>query len=171
MIKHLFTLTAFILSIIHHTYGQDTAQLKRLPYKLTMAVDKKTVYEEDLKEGPFILPNNSIQLYPGETVFIQVEQADGIIKSIKAVKEITDSLNTISIRFTQLSTGKLHQQMMLKITNPLPYTLSYQASIFLLNKKKWVSTNVLPVPARLSGFETWPDIITSIGLGNFSFNK
>jgi hypothetical protein len=98
-----------------HLHGQDTTLLKRAPYKLTLAVDKKTFYEEDLKEAPYVLPNNTVQLYPGETVFIQVEQTDGIIKTIKAVKEITDSANTLTLGFTQITNGKVHQQMMLKV--------------------------------------------------------
>jgi hypothetical protein len=169
--KLLFTLSIFLLNGARYGYGQDSSLLKRAPYKLTVAVDKKTVYEEELKESPFVLPDNTIQLYPGETIFIQVEQIDGAIKTIKAVREITDSANTLTISFNQIAAKKVHQQMMLKITNPLSYQLSYKATIFLLQNKKWVSTDVYPVPAGLSGFETWPEIITSIGLGKFVLSK
>jgi hypothetical protein len=167
----IFALSIFLLNCSHNGYGQDTTGLKRMPYKLTVAVDKKNFYEEELKEASFVLPNNTIQLYPGETVFIQVESTDGAIKTIKAVKEITDSANTLTISFNQIAAKNVHQQMMLKITNPLPYQLSYKATIFPLQNKKWVPTDVYPVPARLSGFETWPQIITSIGLDNFVFSK
>jgi hypothetical protein len=141
------------------------------PARAPLAVDKKTFYQEDLKEAPFVLPNKAIQLYPGETVFIQVEQIDGAIKTIKAVKEITDSANTLTISFNQITNGKEHQQMMLKVTNPLPYQLSYKAIIFLMQNKKWVPTEVYPVRAGLSGFESWPEIITSISIGKFVLSK
>lgn len=38
-----------------YSHGQDTSLLKRSPYKLKIAVDKKTSYEEDLKEAPYVL--------------------------------------------------------------------------------------------------------------------
>ncbi len=117
------------------------------------------------------MPNNTLQLYPGESVFIEIEQADGVIKSIKAVKEIRDESKTVTIAFTQVANKNVHQQMMLKVVNPFKYALSYKAAIYLMKQKKWVKTDVYPVIAGLSGFETWPDIITSIGLNNWTFQK
>jgi hypothetical protein len=171
MIKRILILSLLFSTCTLFLYAQDTAQLKRTAYKLTVAVDKKTFYEEALKETPFILPDNTIQLYAGETVFIEVEQEDGIIKSLKAVKEIKDASKNLTISFTQTAKKKVHELMMLKVTNPFNYKLSYKASIFLLHQKKWINTDVFPVEPGLSGFETWPDIITSIGLGNWSFQK
>jgi hypothetical protein len=55
---------------------------------------------------------------------------------------------------------------MLKVVNPFPYDLIYTAQILTL-RKKWSTTDVLPVRAGLSGFETWPNIIISIALGNW----
>lgn len=152
-------------------YGQDTAQLKRNPYKLTVTIDKKSTYEEDIQATPYVLPNNTVQLYPGETVYIEIEQEDGVIKHIKAVKEILDSSKTLVLNFTQTVEKKAHQGMMLKVVNPFKYQLVYRASMFLLKLKRWVNTDVYPVEPGLTGFETWPDIITSIGLGEWSFKK
>ena len=171
MKKFLLAISAFLFLSLPYLHGQDTALLKRTPYKLTVAVDKKTVYEEDLKAAPYVLPDNTIQIYPGETVFIQVDQTDGLIKAIKAVKEISDSANTLTLAFTQITNGKVHQQMMLKVVNPLPFKLSYRATIFSLQQKQWTITDVLPVSAGLSGFESWPQIITSIGIGKFKLEK
>jgi hypothetical protein len=57
----------------------------------------------------------------------------------------------------------------LKIQNPFPKDLGYKAKMFLLKQNKWVNTNVYPVTAGLSAFETWPDIIISLALGNWEF--
>jgi hypothetical protein len=100
-------------------------------------------------------------------VYIEVDQENGEIKKMTAVKAIKDSSKTLTLSFSQSAKNKVHELMMLKVTNPFPYKLIYEASIFLLAQKKWVSSDVNPVEARLSGFETWPDIITSIGLGNW----
>ena len=64
--------TALTLTTTLFAFGQDSTQLKRTPYKLKVAVDKKTVYEEDIKATPYVLPNKAVQLYPGESIFIEI---------------------------------------------------------------------------------------------------
>ncbi len=58
--------------------------------------------------------------------------------------------------------------MMLKVTNPLPYKLIYKTSIFLFEQKKWTNTDVIAVETGISGMEMWPNIITSIALGDWA---
>src|SRR5882757_4575691 len=129
-IKILLSLT--FLAFVFCSYGQDTTQLKRTPYKLTVAVDKKIVYEEDLNATAYVLPDKTVQLYPGETVYVEVEQGNGVIKSMKAVKEISDPTKTLTLSFTQTAEGGVHQMMMLKVINPFKQQLVYHASIFLM---------------------------------------
>lgn len=168
--KYLFfvTLAFFFASLAH---AQEATQLKRTPYRLAVAVDKKTVYEEDLKEGPFVYPDNTVQLYPGETVFIEVELEGDAIKTMTAVQENINPSKTLVLTFTQTAKKKVHESMMLKVENPFKQTLVYQANIFILNHDKWVKTDVFPVRGGLSGYETWQDIITSIGLGKWTFKS
>lgn len=167
--KKNFIFSIALLAFSFCLYGQDSTQLKRTPYKLIAAVDKKSFYEEDLKETAFVLPDKTVQLYPGETIYIEVEQENGVIKNMTAVKEIKNPAITLTISFTQTATKKVHEMMMLKINNPFSSSLIYKASIFLFKQKRWVNTNVYPVMAGLSAYETWPDIITSIGLSNWAF--
>lgn len=169
--KKNFIFLIVLVSFSFCLYGQDSTQLKRTPYKLIVAVDKKSFYEEDLKEAVYVLPENTIQLYPGETLYIEVEQENGIIKNMNAVKEIKNPSIIITLSFTQTAAKKVHELMMLKINNPFSTSLIYKASIFLFKQKRWVNTNVYPVMAGLSAYETWPDIITSIGLSNWAFEK
>jgi len=152
-------------------YGQDTSVLKREPYKLSLAVDKDTFYEEEIQAVPYIFPNNSVQVYPGETIFIEVEQENGAIKKMTAVKENKDPQKTLVISFAQTTKNKAHESMMLKIKNPFSQTLKYKASIFLFKQKKWTPTDVYPIEPGLFGIEIWPDLITSIGVGDWSFQS
>ncbi|HEX9513930.1 MAG TPA: hypothetical protein VF939_25740 [Puia sp.] len=55
MTKSFFPLFFLIMAASLYSHGQDTSLLKRSPYKLKIAVDKKTSYEEDLKEAPYVL--------------------------------------------------------------------------------------------------------------------
>jgi len=166
-----FTTCFAFLIIVLCAQGQDSAQLKRKPYKLTVAVDKSTFYEEEIKSTPYVMPDNTVQLYPNETVYIEVEEDNGNIKSMKAVKDISNPTKTLTISFIQTTNKKVHEQMMLKVINPFKQKLVYKATIYLMKQNKWVVTNVYPVEAELSGFETWPDIITSIGLGQWTFQS
>ena len=163
--------TALFLATTFLTFGQDSTPLKRTPYKLTVAVDKKKVYEEDIKATPYVLPNKALQLYPGETVFIEIEQENGVIKSVTAVEKNVNPEKTLTISFTQSTKKKSHELTMLKIENPFSQDLIYTSKIFLLHQHRWVDTNVYPVFAKLTAFETWPDIITSIALGNWKLKS
>ena len=160
-----------LLTIAAGCFAQDTILLKRVPYKLTVPVDKNSSYEEQIKATAYVLPDKSVQLYPGETVYIEVEQENGIIKSVRAVKENKNPSITVIISFTQMVNNKVNKLSMLKITNPFQNQLVYKARIFLLQQKRWIDTNVYPVGAELSGYETWPNIITSIWLGNWTFQS
>lgn len=147
------------------------AQPKRLPYKLSVIVDESTVYEEEIKVTPYVLPNNTIQLYPGENIYVEVESAKGVITSMNAVKENKNPSKTLVISFTQTISNRNHESMLLKVTNPFKEKLYYSAVIFLMQQKKWVNTEVYPVEGEISSFESWPDIITSITLSKWSFKS
>jgi hypothetical protein len=167
--KKLLSIALLLVSTC--LYAQDSTLLKRVPYKLTVAVDKNNFYEEDIKATPYVLPDRTIQVYPGETVYVEVEQENGIIKSMTAVKEIKNPSKTITIAFTQTAKKKVHELMMLKIANPFSLNLTYKANIYVLQRKAWFNTNVLPVMAGLSGFESWPQVITSIAVGDWAFQS
>lgn len=167
--KTISVLLILFFTTVQCSYGQDSLSIKRAPYLLTVLVDKKNFYEEDIKESSYIFPDKTIQLYPGETIYVEADEENGVIKNMKVVKEIAIPEKTLSITFTQSAKKKVHELMMLKIQNPFKYNLSYKAKIFLLQNKKWVDTDVIPVHAELMAFETWPDIIISIGLGGWSF--
>lgn len=162
-------LALFALNIKSFAFSQASTQLKRTPYKLSVAVDKKTVYEEEINATYYVLPNNTIQLYPGETIHVEIEQKDGVISAVTAVAEVANPEKTITISFKQNTKKKVHEMTILQIVNPFPQDIVYRSKIFLLKQNRWVDTKVIPVRAKLSAFETWPDIITSIAIGGWEF--
>jgi hypothetical protein len=152
-------ISILLITICFSSNAQDTAQFKRKPYKLSIPVDKTSVYEQDLPEGRYVNPDNSVQLYPGESVFVEVIQENGIIKRFTAVKENKHPENTIRINFTQNVKDGVHESMMLMIKNPFKQQLVYDAIIFVMNSNKWAKTDVLSVQPELMGIETWPNVI------------
>ena len=169
VMKQILFLVVITLTLTVNSRGQDTTVLKRTPYTLKIGVDKKNFYEDEIGATPYVFPNNGMQIYPGETIYVEVVEENGIIKSMNAVKEITKPKTTLTIKFSQKSENKVHQMMMLEVQNPFPKNLTYEAQMFLLSNKKWVKTSIYPVMAGLSGIETWTDIIISLGLGNWKF--
>ena len=169
VMKQILFLVVITLTLTVNSRGQDTTVLKRTPYTLKIEVDKKNFYEDEIGATPYVFPNNGMQIYPGETIYVEVVEENGIIKSMNAVKEITKPKTTLTIKFSQKSENKVHKMMMLEVQNPFPKNLTYEAQMFLLSNKKWVKTSIYPVMAGLSGIETWTDIIISLGLGNWKF--
>lgn len=164
--------TILILSFLFATvicYGQNNDLPQREAFKLSIAVDDTSIYSADIKASDFILPENTIQIYPGENIFVEVELEKNVIKSMKTVKENLNPKKTLIISFNQVVEGKTNKGMMLKIENPFKKKLEYKALMFLMNYKKWVPTNVLPVYPKLSSYETWPDLIVTIALGEWKF--
>ena len=169
--KLKLTAAAFAVCAALSALGQDSATLLRKPYTLKVAVDKQRTYEEDIPARPYVLPNNAVQLYPGETVFIEIEQENGVVKKVTAVEKPVHPEKTVTISFTQTARKKVHQMITLSVSNPFSKSLVYSCTMFLLQQQRWVSTNVLPVPAQLSGYETWPDVIVSMALGDWKLTN
>ena len=113
-----------------------------------LAVDGGTFYETDIKASPYINGPNILQIYPGEKVYVEVNQDHGDIKSFQCMKENKNPNKTIEVSFTQNVNNKQHEGMMLKISNPFSMDLKYRASIFTL--KKLVFYRTLKVPHFLT---------------------
>ena len=78
----MFLNLVMLLSVTLFVHAQDTTGLKRPAYTLQVAVDKKSYYEKNIKSTPYILPDTTIQLYPGETVYIEVNEENEVIKKM-----------------------------------------------------------------------------------------
>src|SRR5687768_13703851 len=157
-------------SLFNDCSAQDLFPLKRKPYLLKVAVDKKTTYEENLQERQYVLPDQTVQLYPGETVFVEIEQENGKVTNVRAVAENKYPEKTLIISLTQQTRKNVHQSIMLKIDNPFKYTLKYEAKTYMLQYKNRVNARVLPISPGLSAFETWAEVITSVAVGNLAFD-
>jgi len=169
--KHTAVLTLTFLLFFLAANAQDTAHLKRTPRKLIMPIDKGMQYVQDVPADAYLLPDNSLQIYPGDTVYIEVTLENDVIKNMVAVKENTHPEKTMTVTFMQVSKRGKHEMMMLKINNPFKQTLVYQAKMFLLKGNHWISTDVMPVQGSLDGIETWPGVIVSLALGIWQFQS
>jgi hypothetical protein len=149
-------ITTLILSFMLSTaicLAQSNDLPKRKAFILNIAVDDSNFYSADIKESDYILPENTIQIYPGETMYVEVECVKKVIKSMKTVKENLHPEKTLILSFSQQTEGKNHTGMTLKIENPFKKQIEYKANMFLLTYNKWAPTNVVPILPNLSSYE------------------
>ena len=137
-------------------------------FTFSMPVGKDSFYVSHIPASPFVVGPKILQIFPGETVFIEVERSNGVITAISSVKENKNPEKTLEISFVQNLENNFHSHMMLKVKNPFKQDLSYEAMIHLV-KGKWINTSIMPVKAGIWGYEMWPDIITSIALSEWKF--
>ena len=146
----------------------DNALFERPPFRLKIPIDRNRVFESDIPATPYIQTENIVIMYPGETVYLEVDKTEGTWQ-LHSVRTIRDSARTLVISFNQHAKKDKHQSMMLKIRNPFKSDLSYTATIFPMRVNQWVPTTVIPVKAGISSIEVWTDPIVSIGLGEWKF--
>jgi len=161
----------FFLIITILAYSDENIVIERSSFILKLNVDENRYWEWAVPQSPYVFNDNYIQFYPGEIIFVEADVIDDIIVSLTVVKEIKDQSKTIIIEFNQIAdddNSKIHKFMMLKIINPFNKNLEYKANVYLaLYNKWWINTSTIPVRARLTSYESWPDIIGAIVLYDF----
>lgn len=173
MPKMLLILSICLFSSnIYSQSGNDSNILeKRGSVKIFLFIDNDQYYEDNLKDIPYIFEKSVLRLYPNEKVFLECEIDNDKLINLKVVKEIKKPKNTITISFDQIHDKKIHKYMALKVVNPFDRDLKYSAIVYPLSIKKYVQTNILPVPAKLTSYESWPDLIPTIILKDFILLK
>jgi len=158
----IIILTLIFSSFMCYCQSNDLAT--RNSFTLKLPIDGVHYYQTEIAQSPYILPNNTVQIYPGEKLFIETEVLKNKIITMKSVKEIKYSTKTIVITFTHVDENKVYSRTMLDIENPFRKDLIYEAKMFLMKNNKWVQTNVYPVRSKLSSIEIWPDVIVTMAL-------
>src|SRR4051812_45504818 len=93
-----------LLTLLFYTlpgFCQTNDLPNRDAFQLNLAVDDSNFYQLDVPSSPYILADNSIQIYPGETIYVEVELVRNKIKSMKTVKENLNPEKTLKISFSQ----------------------------------------------------------------------
>jgi hypothetical protein len=161
------TIILILILITLGAFAQGNDKPSREALKLKLSVNDTDFYAADIKQSDYVLKNNTIQIYPGEKIFIEMDVVNKEIKSLKSVKENINLEKTVTITFSQVSEDRKHQQMILNIQNPFAFNLNYSAAMFLMKQKRWVKTDVLPVRAKIGSYETWSDIIVTMALSDW----
>jgi len=158
-----------ILLITSFTLSAQNEKAERETFDLKVAVDSVNFYQQNIKKGPYFIYDKTIQIYPSEKLFIEVEVKKDTIASMKVVKENLNPKKTIELDFIQNVNGRNHESMFLTVKNPFKKNIRYDALIYVLGNKDWVETSIIPVRAKLQSIEMWNDIILTMALTNWRF--
>ncbi|WP_320052392.1 hypothetical protein [uncultured Acetobacteroides sp.] len=160
-------LLSFLLCVAYLWSYSQNERPYREEYVLKLPVNSKQFYEQKVNRSPFFVKDNILQIYPGEKIFVEVESDTSTITSMKVVKENLNPEKTITIELSQEVKDRISEHMMLEINNPFNKVLEYKAMMFIVGHDKWISTDVLPVKAKLTSFEMWNDVITTLVLSDW----
>jgi hypothetical protein len=159
-----FIVAIMQIAIAHICMGQNDLP-NRSTFVLRLVVDNDNFYVDTVAASPYVVKNTTLQIYPGEKVFLEMEEDSGKIKSVKTVRQNLNPDKTVEISFFQNIDGKKNNGMMLKIDkNPFKQILKYKVTMYLMKYKKWAPTSVLPIQPGIGSYETWPDAIVTIAL-------
>lgn len=171
MFKKILAFVVFTFLIIVGYSQTNSQNIKRPLLNLKLFVDDKSFYSSPIVESDYVVNDSIIQIFPGEKLFIEADVVRDRLTNFQVVNEIKNKDKTLVFEFQQKANGKVHEQMILTVTNPFNKTLQYKALINLMRTKRWESTSVLPIMPKLQSIEMWPDIITSVILVGFKLNE
>jgi len=160
----------FLFSLTPLMYSDDNIVTERLSFDLVLSVNGTNYWEWTVPKSLYVFNNNYIQLYQGESLFVEADVINDVIVNLTVVREIVNKDKTIILEFNQITNKenpKIHEFMMLKITNPFNKDLVYKADIYLIQYDRWVNTSTIPVRAGLVSYESWHDIIGTMVLNDF----
>jgi hypothetical protein len=164
------TLFIIIIFIANFCYSQNEIK-EREPFVLKLAVDNEQFYQIDIPKSKYFVKENIIQIYPTEKLNIEVEIKNDTIYLMKVVEKIVEPKRTIQIEFLQNVKDKKPEGMMLKVTNPFDRKLNYNAMMYIVGHNKWLSTSIIPILPNLVNYETWNDVIITLVLEKWRFEK
>ncbi len=144
----------------------------RKAFKLDLEINDTNYFQAEIPESPIVLASNSVQLYPGEEVFVEVE-LDSVnkIKSLNSVKKNLHPKKTLVISFEQIANKHIHEKMVLSIYNPFDMELIYKPSLLLFKISDWLLKKDVIAPKNQLSVEVFTELTISISLIEMEFRR
>ena len=155
--KHILIITALLFSV--QMFAQE--EVLRPEKTLKIAIDASNYYTTDLDESYYQQDENSFQVYVEDVVFVELELKKKKVISLTVVEENTNPERTVVFDFSQKTKGALHQAMILRVTNPFEYSLTFSTEKMGIDEL-WSPTKVGYFQPNMLGYEYWNEIIASL---------
>jgi hypothetical protein len=166
-------------------------------FKIAVRSDDKAFTAIPVVRSPYVLPNGSITIYPGETIAVQFTLTGDKLSAPKFVKAFAprlpaqvsangklsdnpdnaaltkDDAATLPPNTILLSYGQFKGQggMVLELEHNMPKTVKVDAIMAVIQAGSYVQkpASTCPIRPKLVGFETWPQALGPMMLANTRF--
>ncbi|HEY8187894.1 MAG TPA: hypothetical protein VIF64_17620 [Pyrinomonadaceae bacterium] len=155
--------------------GQSSADQEREAICKTVAcresstvklkLNNKEYAEFNFPKGPFVA-DGFINILSGEHFAVEFEEKNGELLNPRFVKEIVHPERTMLVDFLQIEKG-----MVLKVSNPFTKTIIYDCLIQHYQQERLSKTSIMPVGAKLAGYELWPYPIPQVVISNVRYQS
>jgi hypothetical protein len=115
---------------------------------------------------PFVLPDGLITIVQGETVYLELDVADGEVRGVRAVPAIANPRITAILRLWQ-EPGRADSYF--SVVQPFERTLKYRLGIMVPNRRGVLATSSCPVAPGLTMIEHWPQPIFQLVMKDLRF--
>ena len=146
----------------------SAAPVFRNPFTLKLHIDKEHYYEERFDKIPYV-EQNDVHLFAGESFGIKVVSTGDETSRVTYQPDAAKA--DVELIFQQDKMKDDKAMMRLIIHNKLKRTLFLDALMTVPGSKEIHKTTILPVPAGLSDYESWPHPIVQLVLRNFRFSE
>ena len=113
--KKLLLIILILNSIL--CFSQEQLK-KRKTFALNIAADYKRNYTANIPEMLFFVKDKELQIYPGDSLFIETEIKNDTIFSMKIVDTIINPKNTIKLTFKIDDSDRNNITSTLEVQNP-----------------------------------------------------
>ncbi|WP_298144861.1 hypothetical protein [Flavobacterium sp.] len=159
---HLFLLV--LLTTVCLSASGQNEKVERAALKLEIAANETDQYITDIPASRYFVKEKILQIYCGETLFVECEIQGDSIHKMQVVEKNLNPSKTIEINFSQSAEDRKNIRTNLSVRNPFEKKLSYQAFMFSPKSEQWVNTSIIPVLPKLVNYELWPHAIISLVL-------
>lgn len=135
----------------------------RAPHVQLRVDEQRRLEQRGESPLPVLLPNGWVTVYPGESVYLEVEVREGELKLLRAVPKPEKPETTLVLKFEQMADKT---DMMLTVTNPLPVDVRFSMGFMSIDSSRIVATSSCPVYAGKALFEHWPHPIFQLFLAD-----
>jgi len=137
----------------------------RAPTTVKLRLNAKEYAEFQFPKGPYVA-EGFINVLNGEEFNVEFEDQNGKLTNPRYVKEVIHQERTISIKLGQLENGTV-----LTVKNSFLQPLVYDCAIQHYQQQNFTRTSIVPVPAKLVSFESWPYPITQLVISNVRYQS
>ncbi len=144
---------------------QSDQPVFRAPFTLKLPVDTTHYYEQQFDKVPYVT-GGDIYLFNGESFGVNLTIDGDHVSGLTYVANAAKADVQFSFRQEKSGTGLM---TLLTTRNKTKHKLFIDALMTVPDKKGGLKTNILPIDAGLSSFESWPHPIVQLVLKNLRF--